>query len=102
MLSAYARVYVDVFGMSRIGTVALKRASVPRVVFTDPQAAAVGAGEARFSATTPMSDVSRMATYTHEYAKSNGFLTLLSDGEVLTGACLLDRKLARAVQPFCQ
>ena len=27
-----------------------------------------------------------MATYTHAYAESNGFLTLLSDGERLTGA----------------
>ena len=27
-----------------------------------------------------------MATYTHDYAESKGFLTLLSDGERLTGA----------------
>lgn len=60
--------------------------AVPRVVYTDPQAAAVGAVEARFSATTPVSEVSRTATYTHAYAESNGFLTLLSDGERLTGA----------------
>jgi pyruvate/2-oxoglutarate dehydrogenase complex dihydrolipoamide dehydrogenase (E3) component len=60
--------------------------SVPRVVYTDPQAAAVGAIEDRFSGTAPMSDVSKMATYTHAYAESNGFLTLLSDGERLTGA----------------
>jgi pyruvate/2-oxoglutarate dehydrogenase complex dihydrolipoamide dehydrogenase (E3) component len=60
--------------------------SVPRVVYTDPQAAAVGAIEDRFSGTAPMSDLSKMATYTHAYAESNGFLTLLSDGERLTGA----------------
>jgi dihydrolipoamide dehydrogenase len=30
-----------------------------------------------------------MATYTHAYAKSNGFLTLLSDGKRLTGAYAL-------------
>jgi pyruvate/2-oxoglutarate dehydrogenase complex dihydrolipoamide dehydrogenase (E3) component len=63
--------------------------AVPRVVFTDPQAAAVGAGEARFSATAPMSEVSRTATYTRAYAESNGFMTLLSDGERLTGAYAL-------------
>jgi pyruvate/2-oxoglutarate dehydrogenase complex dihydrolipoamide dehydrogenase (E3) component len=63
--------------------------AVPRVVFTDPQAAAVGAGEARFSATAPVSEVPKTATYTRAYAESNGFLTLLSDGERLTGAYAL-------------
>jgi pyruvate/2-oxoglutarate dehydrogenase complex dihydrolipoamide dehydrogenase (E3) component len=63
--------------------------AVPRVTYTDPQAAAVGAGEARFSATVALRDVARTATYTHAYAESNGFLTLLSDGEVLTGAYAL-------------
>jgi pyruvate/2-oxoglutarate dehydrogenase complex dihydrolipoamide dehydrogenase (E3) component len=63
--------------------------AVPRVVFTDPQAAAVGAAEARFSATTPVSEVPKTATYTRAYAESNGFLTLLSDGERLTGAYAL-------------
>jgi pyruvate/2-oxoglutarate dehydrogenase complex dihydrolipoamide dehydrogenase (E3) component len=60
--------------------------AIPDVVYTDPQAAAVGASEAAFSATIPMSDVAKMATYTHAYAQSNGFLTLLSDGERVTGA----------------
>jgi pyruvate/2-oxoglutarate dehydrogenase complex dihydrolipoamide dehydrogenase (E3) component len=63
--------------------------AVPRVVFTDPQAAAVGAAEARFSATAPMSEVAKLATYTHAYAQSTGFLTLLSDGERLVGAYAL-------------
>jgi pyruvate/2-oxoglutarate dehydrogenase complex dihydrolipoamide dehydrogenase (E3) component len=63
--------------------------AVPRVTYTDPQAAAVGATEAEFSATAPLSEVARTATYTHAYAKSNGFLTLLSDGEQLTGAYAL-------------
>jgi dihydrolipoamide dehydrogenase len=60
--------------------------AIPDVVYTDPQGAAVGASEAPFSASTPVSKVSKTATYTHAYADSNGFLTLLSDGERLTGA----------------
>jgi len=63
--------------------------AVPRTVFTDPQAAAVGAVEDRFSGTAALSAVARTATYTHAYADSNGFLTLLSDGERLTGAYAL-------------
>ena len=63
--------------------------AVPRVTYTDPQAAAVGATEAAYSATAPVSEVPKTATYTHAYAKSNGFLTLLSDGERLTGAYAL-------------
>ena len=60
--------------------------AVPRVTFTDPQAAAVGATEDRFSATARVAEVAKTATYTHAYAESNGYLTLLSDGERLTGA----------------
>ena len=63
--------------------------AIPDVVYTDPQAASVGAAEAAFSATTPLSEVAKTATYTHAYAQSNGFLTLLSDGERLTGAYAL-------------
>jgi pyruvate/2-oxoglutarate dehydrogenase complex dihydrolipoamide dehydrogenase (E3) component len=63
--------------------------AVPRVTYTDPQAAAVGALEAAYSATCPISDVPKTATYTHAYADSNGFLTLLSDGQRLTGAYAL-------------
>jgi pyruvate/2-oxoglutarate dehydrogenase complex dihydrolipoamide dehydrogenase (E3) component len=63
--------------------------AVPRVTYTDPQAAAVGADAGRFSAMVPLSDVPKTATYTHAYAESNGFLTLLSDGERLTGAYAL-------------
>ena len=33
--------------------------------------------------------MAKTATYTHAYAQSNGFLTLLSDGERLTGAYAL-------------
>jgi pyruvate/2-oxoglutarate dehydrogenase complex dihydrolipoamide dehydrogenase (E3) component len=60
--------------------------AVPRVVYTDPQAAAVGADEARFSATAALAEVAKTATYTRAYAESNGFLNLLSDGARLTGA----------------
>jgi pyruvate/2-oxoglutarate dehydrogenase complex dihydrolipoamide dehydrogenase (E3) component len=63
--------------------------AVPRVVFTDPQAASVGAGEAAFSATARVSEIAKTATYTRAYAESNGFMTLLSDGERLTGAYAL-------------
>jgi dihydrolipoamide dehydrogenase len=63
--------------------------AVPRVVYTDPQAAAAGATEGAFSATYPLKDVPKTATYTRAYADSNGFLTLLSDGERLTGAYAL-------------
>ena len=62
---------------------------MPRVVYTDPQAAAIGATEAEFSATYALEDVPKTAAYTRAYAESNGFLTLLSDGERLTGAYAL-------------
>jgi pyruvate/2-oxoglutarate dehydrogenase complex dihydrolipoamide dehydrogenase (E3) component len=63
--------------------------AVPRVVFTDPQAAAVGATDAPFSGTVPIRNVAKTETYTKAYAESIGFLTLLSDGERLTGAYAL-------------
>ncbi len=63
--------------------------AVPRVTYTDPQAAAVGAIEAPYSATALLSEEPKTAAYTHEYAESSGFLTLLSDGELLTGAYAL-------------
>jgi pyruvate/2-oxoglutarate dehydrogenase complex dihydrolipoamide dehydrogenase (E3) component len=63
--------------------------AVPRVTYTDPQAAAVGATEAKFNATAQLSEVAKTPTYTHAYAQMNGFLTLLSDGEHLTGAYAL-------------
>ena len=60
--------------------------AVPRVVFTDPQAAAVGAADGEFTATASLAGVPRTATYTRAYATRPGFLTLVSDGERLTGA----------------
>ncbi len=63
--------------------------AIPDVVYTDPQAAAVGASEAPFSGTGLLSEVAKTETYTHAYAESRGFMTLLSDGERLTGAFAL-------------
>jgi pyruvate/2-oxoglutarate dehydrogenase complex dihydrolipoamide dehydrogenase (E3) component len=63
--------------------------AVPRVTYTDPQAAAVGATEAKYACTASLSEEPKMATYTHAYTESNGFLTLLSDGQRLTGAYAL-------------
>jgi dihydrolipoamide dehydrogenase len=63
--------------------------AVPRAVFTDPQAASVGAIEDAFSGTARLSDVAKTAAYTRAYAESNGFMTVLSDGERLTGAFAL-------------
>jgi pyruvate/2-oxoglutarate dehydrogenase complex dihydrolipoamide dehydrogenase (E3) component len=63
--------------------------AVPRVVFTDPQAASVGEADGPLTATTPVSEVPRTSTYTRAYAEKNGFLTLVSDGERLIGAYAL-------------
>jgi pyruvate/2-oxoglutarate dehydrogenase complex dihydrolipoamide dehydrogenase (E3) component len=63
--------------------------AIPDAVYTDPQAASVGVTEDRFSATAQLAEVAKTATYTHAYAESNGFLTLLSDGDRLTGAYAL-------------
>ena len=63
--------------------------AVPRVVFTDPQAAAVGVPDDEFSATVSLSDVPKMATYTRRWEGRPDFLTVLSDGETLTGAYAL-------------
>jgi pyruvate/2-oxoglutarate dehydrogenase complex dihydrolipoamide dehydrogenase (E3) component len=63
--------------------------AIPDVVYTDPQAASVGVAQAPFAATVQLADVAKTATYDHDYAASRGFLTLLSDGERLTGAYAL-------------
>jgi pyruvate/2-oxoglutarate dehydrogenase complex dihydrolipoamide dehydrogenase (E3) component len=60
--------------------------AVPRVVFTDPQVAAVGESEGKATGTSELSGVARTSTYTREYDKRPGFLTLVSDGEKLVGA----------------
>jgi pyruvate/2-oxoglutarate dehydrogenase complex dihydrolipoamide dehydrogenase (E3) component len=63
--------------------------AVPRVVFTDPQAASVGQAEGALTATVAMAEVPRTSTYTRAYAESPGFMTLVSDGERLIGAYAL-------------
>jgi pyruvate/2-oxoglutarate dehydrogenase complex dihydrolipoamide dehydrogenase (E3) component len=60
--------------------------AVPRVVFTDPQAAAVGETEDALTATVSLAEVPRTATYSRAYDTKPGFMTLVSDGEQLTGA----------------
>jgi pyruvate/2-oxoglutarate dehydrogenase complex dihydrolipoamide dehydrogenase (E3) component len=60
--------------------------AVPRVVFTDPQVAAVGEAEGPVSATISLAGVPRTSTYTRAYDTRPGFLTLVSDGERLIGA----------------
>ena len=60
--------------------------AVPRVVFTDPQAASVGEAEGKLTATVEMASVPRTYTYMRNYADRPDFMTLVSDGERLTGA----------------
>jgi pyruvate/2-oxoglutarate dehydrogenase complex dihydrolipoamide dehydrogenase (E3) component len=60
--------------------------AIPRVVFTDPQVAAVGESEGSSTGTVQLASVARTSTYSREYADRPGFLTLVSDGEKLTGA----------------
>lgn len=63
--------------------------AVPRVTFSDPQAASVGATQGRFLGTALVRDVAKASTYSHAYAEMSGFLTLISDGVRLTGAYAL-------------
>ena len=56
------------------------------MVYTDPQAAAVGAADGRFSATVRVSEVAEDRHLHARLRREHGFLTLLSDGERLTGA----------------
>jgi pyruvate/2-oxoglutarate dehydrogenase complex dihydrolipoamide dehydrogenase (E3) component len=60
--------------------------AVPRVVFTDPQIAAVGEQEGSASGTAQLESITRTSTYSREYDKHPGFLTVVSDGDKLVGA----------------
>jgi dihydrolipoamide dehydrogenase len=72
----------NILGQDRVADYA----AVPRVVFTAPQAASVGAADGPFQATVRLTEVARTAAYQRAWDESNGFLTLVSDGERLTGA----------------
>jgi len=63
--------------------------AVPRVIFTDPQAASVGQAEGSVTATASLAGVPRTYTYMRDYANKPNFMTLVSDGERLTGAYAL-------------
>jgi catechol 2,3-dioxygenase-like lactoylglutathione lyase family enzyme len=63
--------------------------AVPRVTFCDPQAASVGDADGPFTATVALADIARTSTYTRAYDTRPGFLTLVSDGDRLTGAYAL-------------
>ena len=78
-------VAANILGLPR----AVNYEAVPDVVYTDPQAAEVGAIEDRFSVTVSLTEVAKIETWTRAYADSSGFLTLLSNGEHLTGAYAL-------------
>ncbi|HEX8857146.1 MAG TPA: NAD(P)/FAD-dependent oxidoreductase [Thermoleophilaceae bacterium] len=60
--------------------------AVPRVVFTDPEVAAVGATEGERTARAELANIARTSTYTREYDQNPGFLELVADGDRLTGA----------------
>jgi pyruvate/2-oxoglutarate dehydrogenase complex dihydrolipoamide dehydrogenase (E3) component len=62
--------------------------AVPRVVFTDPQAASVGEAEGPLTATVSLSEVPRTYTYMRDYDRPH-FMRLVSDGERVTGAYAL-------------
>jgi pyruvate/2-oxoglutarate dehydrogenase complex dihydrolipoamide dehydrogenase (E3) component len=72
--------------------------AIPDVVYTDPQAAATGSFDAPFSATVKLTDIAKTETYSRAYAQSNGFLTLVSDGQRLTGAYALGPEAAEWMQ----
>ena len=59
--------------------------AVPRVVFTDPQVAAVGELEGAQTGTGELKAIARTSTYARN-GEARGFLTLVSDGTKLTGA----------------
>jgi len=68
------------------GSPAADYRAVPRVVFTDPQVAAVGEPEGERQGEASLDSVARTSTYLREYTERPGFLTLFAKGNVLAGA----------------
>ncbi len=63
---------------------------MPRVVFTDPQAAAVGEADGPLTATVSLAErPAHRDLHARLRHDSPGFMTLVSDGERLTGAYAL-------------
>jgi pyruvate/2-oxoglutarate dehydrogenase complex dihydrolipoamide dehydrogenase (E3) component len=60
--------------------------AVPRVVFTEPQVAAVGEQSGRLEGTVELASIGRTSTYTREYDERPGLMTVFADGDRLTGA----------------
>jgi pyruvate/2-oxoglutarate dehydrogenase complex dihydrolipoamide dehydrogenase (E3) component len=63
--------------------------AVPTVIFTHPQAAAVGAADGELEARVELASVPRTYTFMREYEDRPDFMTLVSDGTRLTGAYAL-------------
>ena len=72
--------------------------AVPRVVFCDPQVAAVGESSGAATGTAKLSGVARTSTYTRAYADKPGFLTLVSDGSKLVGAFAVGAEAGEWIQ----
>jgi pyruvate/2-oxoglutarate dehydrogenase complex dihydrolipoamide dehydrogenase (E3) component len=72
--------------------------AVPRVVFCDPQVAAVGESTGAATGTAKLSGVARTSTYTRAYADKPGFLTLVSDGSKLVGAFAVGAEAGEWIQ----
>jgi pyruvate/2-oxoglutarate dehydrogenase complex dihydrolipoamide dehydrogenase (E3) component len=60
--------------------------AVPRVVFTDPQVAAVGRPRGEREGSVSLASIARTSTYTREYAERPGLMTLFADDDHLVGA----------------
>jgi pyruvate/2-oxoglutarate dehydrogenase complex dihydrolipoamide dehydrogenase (E3) component len=59
---------------------------VPRVVFTDPQVAAVGEQSGEREGSVELASIGRTSTYTREYEERPGFMTVFAEGDRLVGA----------------
>jgi len=60
--------------------------AVPRVVFTEPQVAAVGEPGGQREGSVELASIGRTSTYTREYDQHPGFMTVFADDDRLVGA----------------